>query len=484
MVADNLILVMVAIQLVLLVLLFIRHDTRRIQNIELNKKLEDVDRQLQRFEQLMRQEMEQSRDVYARQEKEARQELTETIRHFQESTTRQLESMQRKTGDMARENREELTAAMKTFQDGFEKNVHEFNQLQRQKFGDLTSRQEEQVRSAEQRLDRMRELLEQKINEIRHENNVKLEQMRETVDEKLHKTLEHRLGESFKQVSERLEQVHQGLGEMQTLASGVGDLKKVLSNVKTRGVLGEYQLENLLEQLLTKEQYEKNVATIPGSAERVEFAVKMPGRNEGDNPVWLPIDAKFPTEDYQQLLDSYDSGDSNAIDQSRKKLIQRIKGDAKTIREKYVEPPHTTDFAILFLPFEGLYAEVLRLNLFENLQREHRVMIAGPTTISAFLNSLQMGFRTLAIEKRSSEVWHLLGAVKTEFGKFGDVLAKTRKKLDEAGRVIDSAGTRTRVIERKLRDVQEIPHEEVKQILGGEFSEPVEEETDDWPEEE
>ncbi|HXZ07355.1 MAG TPA: DNA recombination protein RmuC, partial [Paraburkholderia sp.] len=293
--------------------------------------------------------------------------------------------------------------------------------------------------------------------------------------EKLHATLEQRLGESFKQVSDRLEQVHRGLGEMQTLAAGVGDLKKVLTNVKTRGTWGEMQLEALLEQLLTADQYAKNVATIPRSGDRVEFAIKLPGRQDsGDGaalPVWLPIDAKFPREDYERLLEAQDRADPVAVEEASRALEARIRAEARTIAEKYVSPPHTTDFALLFLPTEGLYAEILRRpGLTDLLQRDYRVTIAGPTTLTALLNSLQMGFRTLAIEKRSSEVWQVLGAVKTEFGKFGDVLAKTKSQLETVTRSIEQAEVRTRAMNRKLRDVEALPGEQATGLLGDALS--------------
>jgi DNA recombination protein RmuC len=286
---------------------------------------------------------------------------------------------------------------------------------------------------------------------------VKLDEMRQTVDEKLQGTLERRLNESFKLVSERLELVHEGLGEMRTLASGVGDLKKVLVNVKARGTWGEMQLANLLEQVLSPEQYEANVTTKPDTGDRVEFAVKLPGREEGER-VWLPIDAKFPREDYERLVEASEKGNVAAVEEASKQLELRIKSQAKMIRDKYIEPPGTTDFAILFLPVEGLYAEVLRRpGLVESIQRECRVSIAGPTTLAALLNSLQMGFRTLAIAKRSSEVWKVLGAVKTEFTKFGDVLAGVKKKLQQATDRIDDVQVRTRAINKKLSDVQELP---------------------------
>ncbi len=317
----------------------------------------------------------------------------------------------------------------------------------------------------ERKLTEVRVTLEAKLKDLQTDNGAKLDEMRRTVDEKLHETLEKRLGESFKLVSDRLEAVHKGLGEMQTLAAGVGDLKKVLTNVKTRGTWGEVQLENLLEQILTTDQYAKNVATRPGSKERVEFAIKLPGGADGE-PVWLPIDAKFPREDYERLLEAQDRADAIAAEAAATALESRIRNEAKTIRDKYIEPPHTTDFALLFLPTEGLYAEVLRRpGLTDLLQRESRVTIAGPTTLTAILNSLQMGFRTLAIEKRSSEVWQLLGAVKTEFGKFGDVLARTKEQLDRASNSIGDATTRTRAIERKLRGVEQLSEPQTRALL-------------------
>jgi len=293
---------------------------------------------------------------------------------------------------------------------------------------------------------------------LQDDNSAKLEQMRLVVDEKLHATLEKRLGDSFKLVSERLEMVHRGLGEMQSLASSVGDLKKVLTNIKARGMWGEVQLGALLEQILTREQYEQNVPTKKGSNERVEYAIKLPGRDGGDEMIWLPIDAKFPQEDYQRLVEAQEQANAELAEEAARQLENRIKLEARTIREKYIDPPHTTDFAILFLPVEGLYAEIVRkAGLCELLQREFRVVVAGPTTLAALLNSLQMGFRTLAIERRSSEVWALLGAVKTEFGRFGDLLDKTQKKLQEASSTIENAARKSRTIEKKLRDVQALP---------------------------
>jgi DNA recombination protein RmuC len=287
------------------------------------------------------------------------------------------------------------------------------------------------------------------------------------VDEKLHETLEKRLGESFKQVSDRLELVHKGLGEMQTLAAGVGDLKKVLTNVKTRGVWGEISLSNLLEQILTIEQYDKNVATKKGSGERVEFAIRLPGRDADKGIVWLPIDAKFPQEDYQRLIEAQELANPVLAEQASKQLEARIKAEARNIKDKYIDPPHTTDFGIMFLPTEGLFAEIIRRpGLCDILLRECRVIVTGPTTLSALLNSLQVGFQTLVIEKRSSEVWALLGAVKSEFGKFSEILEKTHKKLQEASNTIDSAAKKSRTIEKKLKNVQELPCAEAVVLLG------------------
>jgi DNA recombination protein RmuC len=299
-------------------------------------------------------------------------------------------------------------------------------------------------------------------------NEKKLEQMRATVDEKLHATLEQRLGESFKQVAERLEQVHQGLGEMKNLARDVGSLNRVLTNVKTRGIYGEVQLAGLLEQVFTPEQYAANVETVPGSGARVEFAIRLPGRRDDGLPLWLPIDAKFPREDYERLLDAQERADPVGAEAAAKAIEARLKLEARSIRDKYIAAPHTTDFGLLFVPTEGLYAEALRRpGLVESLQRDFRITLVGPTTLLATLSSLQMGFRTLALEKRSAEVWQVLGAVKTEFGKFGDVLAKTKKKLEEATDTIDKAEVRTRAMSRQLRTVEALPEYSAQALLPG-----------------
>ena len=316
----------------------------------------------------------------------------------------------------------------------------------------------------EQKLKNIRNTMEKKISDLTEDNNKQLEQMRQTVDEKLQKTLEDRISQSFKLVSDRLEQVYKGLGEMQNLAAGVGDLKKVLSNVKTRGILGEVQLGAILEQILSPDQYEENVRTKSTGAERVEFAVKLPGDDDG--VVWLPIDAKFPGDAYANLMDAYETGDASLVEEAAKHLERVIKSEAKDIRDKYIEPPYTTDFGIMFLPFEGLYAEVVRRGLLEVLQRDYKVNIAGPTTMAALLNSLQMGFKTLAIQKHSSEVWNVLGAVKTEFDKFGNILEATQNKINQANAELDKLiGTRTRSIMRKLKNVTGLPEREATELL-------------------
>jgi DNA recombination protein RmuC len=341
----------------------------------------------------------------------------------------------------------------------------------------MDARMADFMRRTEQQLEAIRTTMEQRIVAMQQDNNKQLEQMRETVDEKLQKTLEDRISQSFKLVSERLEQVYKGLGEMQALAVGVGDLKKVLSGVKTRGILGEIQLGAILEEILSAEQYEENVVTKRGSGKPVEYAVKLPGDEMG--AVYLPIDAKFPVDTYSALLEAYESADAARVQAAAKTLERAIKSFAKDIREKYVDPPNTTDFAIMFLPFEGLYAEVVRLGMVESLQRDYRVNIAGPTTMAAILNSLQMGFKTLAIQKHSSEVWTVLGAVKTEFDKFAGVLEQTKKQLESAHNRLETlVGTRTRVIQRTLRTVERLPEGESQRVLALPEEEILDEEED------
>ena len=403
------------------------------------------------------------REGLAQEFKENRSELNASLMQNRKENadaidrlTKQLEDkLERINENMLRstkENREDIKTTLKEFQDSFSSEIKKFTEAQGQKFDAMATKQDELVKSTE----------------------LKLEKMRETVDEKLHKTLEERLGQSFKLVSERLEAVQKGLGEMKTLANGVGDLKKVLNNVKTRGVLGEYQLGNILEQILAPEQYDANVKTKKGSNDLVEFAIKLPGKDDEGAQVYLPIDAKFPQDDYVRLQDAFDAGDAAGIETATKSLMNAVKKFAKDIHEKYVDPPHTTDISILFLPVEGLYAEVVRHpQMVSDLQRDYQVIITGPSTLAAILNSFAMGFRTLAIQKRSSEVWKVLGAVKTEFSKFGGVLEKAQKKINEANKELDAlVGTRTKMMLSKLKKVEELPGPEADSLLeeGGDLA--------------
>lgn len=384
--------------------------------------------------------------------------IEKSIERVERTINDEMAKNRGENGYSARALREEVANTLNKFNESILKRMNENTAAQLAQLETFSLQLQGLTQINEQKLERMRETVEKQLQNLREDNGNKLEEMRKTVDEKLNQTLEKRLGDSFKLVSERLEMVHRGLGEMQTLASGVGDLKRVLSNVKTRGIWGEIQLENLLEQILTIEQYAKNVATKPGSNDRVEFAIKLPGRDTQESIVWLPIDAKFPQEDYLRLLEAQEQANIVLAEEAAKALENRIKGEAKDIANKYVSVPHTTEFAILFLPIEGLYAEVLRRpGLCDYIMRNYKVIISGPTTLAALLNSLQMGFRTLAVEKRSSEVWSLLSVVKTEFGKFGDLLDKTHKKLQEASNSIDVAARKSRNIERKLKNVQELP---------------------------
>ncbi|MCP4681473.1 MAG: DNA recombination protein RmuC [Desulfobacterales bacterium] len=370
------------------------------------------------------------------------------------------------TAEDSRRLREEVAGAQKAANDTVVNTISKIGRSQQEGLGTVEKRVKSIAESNETRLDKLRETVDKQMKSLQENNEKKLDQMRQTVDEKLQSTLEKRLGESFKLVSERLEAVQRGLGDMQNLAAGVGELKRVLTNVKTRGTWGEFQIGDILEQILSPDQYDKNVQPKPGSGETVEYAIRLPGQDDSSN-IWLPIDSKFPQEDYQRLLDAADIADSDAVDKSTAALIRSIQNSAKDISDKYIDPPHTTDFAILFLPTEGLYSEVLRQpGMVEKLQQHYRIAIAGPTTLAAILNSLRMGFRTLAIEKRSSEVWAVLSAVKTEFGKFGDVLSTVKKQLDTASNTIEKTGVRTRAMERKLRDVEELPADKSTELLG------------------
>ncbi|MEN9781040.1 MAG: hypothetical protein RL014_2188, partial [Pseudomonadota bacterium] len=392
-------------------------------------------------------------------------------------------SLRADIADSARGTRSELMQTLATFQEAVVKQAAEATRTQntqidafaqqlsllQKSLSDTLSQQLQSLsESNARRIGEVRTTLEAQLLQLQQANAQKLEEMRKTVDEKLQSTLEQRLGESFRQVAERLEQVHKGLGEMQTLAQGVGDLKHLLSNVKTRGMFGEAQLGSLLEQVFSPEQYAVQQVTRPGTREAVDFAIRLPGRGEGQSVVWLPIDAKFPNEDYERLLAAQHAADAAGAEAAGKALEARIRSEAKSIVQKYVEPPHTTDFAILFLPTEGLYAEVLRRpGLMEALQREHRITLAGPTTLLAMLNSLQMGFRTLALEKRSSEVWQVLGAVKTEFGKFGEVLARVKDQTQTVLNTLERAQTRSNVMNRALKSVDALPETQAQTLLPG-----------------
>ena len=369
----------------------------------------------------------------------------------------------------ARDLREEVVRAQRSSIETMIQTIGELGNLQRDKLESVERRIKELTDSNEARIEKLRNTLDAQLKSLQEANEKKLDQMRQVVDEKLQNTLEKRLAESFKIVSERLEAVQRGLGEMQSLATGVGDLKRVLTNVKTRGTWGEVQLGALLEQILTPDQYAKNVQTREGSRETVEYAIRLPGAGNDSRAAvcWLPIDSKFPQEDYLRLVSAADAADVDAVEKATSSLIRAVQNSAKEIAEKYLDPPGTTDFAIMFLPTEGLYAEILRQpGLMEKLQQTFRVVVAGPTTLSAILSSLRMGFRTLAIEKRSSEVWHVLAAVKTEFGKFGDVLAKVKNHLDAASNTIDQTGVRTRAMTRKLRAVEQLPMDASEKLLG------------------
>ncbi len=439
----------------LYILLFHRRKESRTDN------LNELQNAFNSFEHYNREEISKLRTELLNISAENRKELNESIRAqnevlIQQSTTSREElnnsfnALKQQFNNDAATNREELKKALNDLSDNFSRKMTELINIQQQE------------------AENSRKNLESKMEQIRQSNETKLEQMRQTVDEKLHDTLEKRLGESFKQVSERLELVHKSMGEMQSLANGVGDLKKALTNVKRQGVLGEIQLANLLEDILTPEQYEKNFRPNKNRDENVEFAIRLPGNSEKEEFVFLPIDAKFPIADYQNIMNAYDSGDLAAVESARKSMIQRIKSCAKDICDKYINPPVTTDFGMLFLPFEGLYAEVLRIpGLFETIMRDNHVIICGPTTTAAVINSLQVGFRTLAIQKKTSEVWKILASIKQEFGKFGTILDQTQKKLQEASNNIEKASYRSRQIEKRLDKVQELPVEEVEieQIL-------------------
>lgn len=455
---------------------------------EIKSQLNTIGANIKDSEKVLKDEFVTNRQESANNSKDLRTEVVQQLDSFTKTFSDQLTTLTQSNEGKLEAIRQIFDKKLKEFQDNIETNSKESQEalksqleyfkkelndaLQDYKnrlgdqFSEFQKNQKIQSDANAEKIAELRTSLENSVKTMQEGNEKKLEEMRKTVDEKLNETLEKRLGESFKQVSDRLEAVHKGLGEMQTLATNVGDLKKVMSNVKSRGVLGEYQLQNIIEDLLTNEQYEKNVKTKSGSGALVEFAIKMPHGNNLEKTLWLPIDSKFPKEDYESLVDAYEQGDTAKIDEYRKSFIAGIKKNARDIKEKYIDPPNTTEYGIMFLPYESLFGEVLRVpGLFEQLQRDYKITITGPTTLSALLNSLQMGFRTLAIEKRSSEVWDLLGVVKTEFGKFGGIIEKTRDKLIAATKELDNTGVRTRNIERKLRNVQELTGGEATKFL-------------------
>jgi len=415
------------------------------------------------------QQLERSlRDEVARSATATRTELAQTLAALQQTLLAQQGDVARTQNEQIDSFRTQLAATQQHQVDTLARNADQ-QAVSLQRFSQaLTDQLRTLAQTNDQRLGEVRAMVESKLGAIQADNEKKLEQMRATVDEKLHATLEQRLGESFRQVADRLEQVHRGLGEMQTLAKDVGSLNRVLTNVKTRGSFGETQLGALLEEVFTPDQYARNVETVPGTNARVDFALRLPGRRDDGLPLWLPIDAKFPREDYERLLDAQERADPVAAEIAARAIELRLRAEARSISDKYIAAPHTTDFGILFVPTEGLYAEALRRpGLVEALQRDHKIMLAGPTTLLATLNSLQMGFRTLALEKRSAEVWEVLGAVKTEFASFGAVLAKTKKKLNEAANTIDEAEVRTRAMTRKLKSVEALSDSAAQLVLPG-----------------
>jgi DNA recombination protein RmuC len=457
--------------IVLLLVWLILRQGRDAPLHRLGQQLQDAGRaDAERLERGLRGELQDSA-------RGTRQELGGTLASFQQTLLAQAGDVARTQNEQIDSFRIQLAATQQALADTLRASSESLTQASLaareaqdaalRRFGDaLGERLNALSEASERRLVEVRNTVEARLVSLQADNEKKLEQMRQTVDEKLHATLEQRLGESFKQVADRLEQVHRGLGEMQTLAQGVGDLKRVLGNVKSRGVFGEVQLAGLLDQVFVPDQYATNVATVPGSSERVEFAIKLPGRGNDGVPLWLPIDAKFPRDDYERLLDAQDRAEREEAEAAARALEMRIRDEARTIAAKYVAPPYTTDFAILFVPTEGLYAELLRRpGLVEALQREHRVTLAGPTTLLAMLNSLQMGFRTLALEKRSSEVWKVLGAVKTEFEKFGAVLGRMKSQTQSVLNTLESAETRSRQMTRALKAVEALPGSDAQTLL-------------------
>ncbi|MCK4865509.1 MAG: DNA recombination protein RmuC [Gammaproteobacteria bacterium] len=390
-----------------------------------------------------------------------------TLERTEKSIKDELQRNRVETNDIAKNNREELTKTLNNFSEKFTNDVKEFNDLLRQKFSDFSGQQTVINKQTTENVKEVKDTVEKQLKSIRDDNTKQLDEIRITVDEKLQKTLNERLSQSFETVGKQLKSVQEGLGEMKNLAADVGGLKKVLGNVKLRGGIGEVQLEMLLEQILAPDQYEANVKTKKDSSDLVEFAIKLPGRDEAGSVVWLPVDAKFPKDIYEQLIDAYENGEQDEITVAKKEMEKTIKSMAKDISSKYIDPPNTTDFGIMFLPFEGIYAEVVRnVSLLENLQRDYKIIVTGPTTLAAILNSLQMGFKTLAIEKRSSEVWQVLGAVKKEFENFEGMMGKAHRNIQTGLNQLDDVmGIRTRAIQRKLKNVEVLSNSKSKDVL-------------------
>lgn len=431
--------------ILLLLNVFIIALLLRKKNDHATTELSSLREDIGRLEKIIREECRYLLENHSKTARENREELAKSLGAFRTENAESLKHIAEQNFQSLETVRRTLDSSFQEFRKIFTENIQSFNELQREKFGELSKKQSELLQSTEKRLD----------------------EMRSTVDEKLQKTLNERIGQSFEMVSKQLEHVQKGLGEMQSLAQDVGGLKKVLGNVKMRGCIGEVQLEMLLEQILAPEQYEANVKTRKGSDTLVEFAIKLPGKDDSGNCVYLPIDAKFPKDAYEQLQNAYDSGDTSELDAASRNIEQTIKAMAKDIHDKYLDPPYTTDFGIMFLPFESIYGEVVRrASLLEQLQRDYKVIVTGPTTLAAILNSLQMGFRTLAIQKRSSEVWKVLGAVKTEFEKFGGMLEKAQKNIQTANNQIEEVmGKRTRAIQRHLRNVEALPQSESELLI-------------------
>lgn len=470
--------------IIILLLLINIYISLKSNNLDMNPIKNNIDKQMLLVEKTLKEEFILNRDESRKNERSNRTEIGESIEKLSKSILTNMVELSKLQKNQFDTYSRTMDRTLDTFNFNLNKSIDDLNKLQSERLKDFTITTEKTLDkinvNLNESIDNLTKLQKDKFTELTNSTQDNLEKMRVTVDEKLQSTLEKRLGESFKLVSDRLEQVHKGLGEMQSLASEVGDLKKVLSNTKARGVLGEVQLERILDQFLSPEQYEKNIITKKGSRETVEFAIKLPGRDYNREEIYLPLDAKFPLEVYNKLLEAYDMQDKNLIKTREKELEKFIKKSAKDIRDKYIDPPNTTDFGLMFLPIEGLYAEVIKnQNLVEEIQKDYKINITGPTTLIALLNSLQMGFRSLAIEKHSSEVWKILGAVKTEFSKFETVLNSAQNKLNQASSEIDKlVGTRTRQINRKLKNIDKLSFDDTSIYLSDNFSDNLENKVD------